>query len=173
MKRRLISSDQATPAPKQLVQPCSDCPWSREALNGWLGDNTADEWVQMAHGETPIECHVHPNVQCAGAAIYRANVCKLSRDPSILRLPADREAVFARSAEFLEHHAKRPERPRPSGSVDAAFEQVRDAIDRVSDPSRLNKMEYLELLNVIAVDVEMRAEAARQELEDEEPDGHE
>jgi hypothetical protein len=28
-------------------------------------------------------------------------------------------------------------------------------------------MEYLELLNVIAVDVEMRAEAARQELEEE------
>jgi hypothetical protein len=29
MKRRLISSDEATPAGKQPIRPCSDCPWAR------------------------------------------------------------------------------------------------------------------------------------------------
>lgn len=169
-RRKLISSDQATPAPKQLVQPCSDCPWARAALNGWLGSNTAEEWLQMAHGETHIECHVHPNVQCAGASIYRANVGKRPRDPSLLRLPSDRDTVFGTPSEFREHHAKRPEKQKPSGAVDAAFCEIRDKLDEVSDPSRLNKMEYLELLNVISVDIEMRIEATRREMEESEED---
>ena len=42
--------------------------------------------------------------QCAGAAIYRANVCKSPRDGSLLKLPADRETVFADKSEFWEHH---------------------------------------------------------------------
>lgn len=42
--------------------------------------------------------------QCAGLAIYRANVCKKPRDRSILTLPADREAVFAAPSEFRHHH---------------------------------------------------------------------
>jgi hypothetical protein len=110
VKRKLISSAEATPAPKQIVQPCSDCPWAREALNGWLGGNTADKWIRMAHGEVFIECHVHPNVQCAGVAIYRANVCKSVRGTELLRLEPDRKIVFARPAEFLEHHSKLPTR---------------------------------------------------------------
>ena len=109
---KLISSDEATPAGKQITKPCSDCPWSRTALNGWLGGNTAEEWIQMVHGETIIECHVHPDVQCAGAAIYRANVCKRLRDRKALTLPADRESVFARPTEFVDHHEKSPAKVR-------------------------------------------------------------
>ena len=60
----------------------------------------------MVHGEAMIECHVHPDVQCAGAAIYRANVCKRLRNPDALSLPAGRESVFARPTEFVDHHKK-------------------------------------------------------------------
>jgi|SRR5208337_2170703 len=105
---KLISSEQATPAGKQITKPCSDCPWSRESLNGWLGGNTVHEWTIFAHGETRIDCHVHPDVQCAGAAIYRSNVCKDPRDKSLLVLPADRERVFSNAGEFHAHHTKRP-----------------------------------------------------------------
>ena len=104
--RRLISADEAVQAKAQHTKPCSDCPWARTALNGWLGGVSAQEWIQRAHGEAKIPCHTLRGAQCAGLAIYRANVCKSPRDPSILRLPADREKVFATPMEFTEYHER-------------------------------------------------------------------
>ena len=104
MKRRLISSEEARPAAGQHKKPCSDCPWARTSLPGWLGSASVEEWVAEAHGEGVIECHALTGAQCAGAAIYRTNVCKSPRDPSILLLPADRERVFAAPKEFTSHH---------------------------------------------------------------------
>lgn len=102
-RRQLITSDQAIPTTGQHKQACSDCPWSRASLPGWLGGNSAQEWIGFAHTETYIPCHVLDGAECAGAAVYRANVSKLPR-PGLLRLPADRKAVFATPVEFLEHH---------------------------------------------------------------------
>jgi hypothetical protein len=78
-----------------------------------LGPWSAEEWEQIAHGEAPIACHVTLDgdsgwdsddvVQCAGAAIYRANVCKLPKDPSVAVLVPDRELVFS-FGEFVEYH---------------------------------------------------------------------
>ena len=82
MKRRLISSDEATPAGKQPIRPCSDCPWARASLPGWLGGLSTREWLELAHGEVRIECHVHPDAECAGAAVYRANVWLLKLAPN-------------------------------------------------------------------------------------------
>lgn len=91
------------------MRPCSDCPWRRDSLPGWLGEATPDnstpeEWIRIAHAEFLLECHVISNMQCAGAAIYRRNICKLPRDKNLLTLPADREKVFAMPKQFLEHH---------------------------------------------------------------------
>lgn len=98
--------------------PCGDCPWRVNSLPGWLGPHSADEWLAMAHGEGPIACHTtivgdengdgdwdHPDIlQCAGAARFRANVCKSPRDPDIARGPADRENIFTWNDKFLAHH---------------------------------------------------------------------
>lgn len=105
-KLKLITSEDAKPATSQHTKPCSDCPFARDALPGWLGTSTAEEWRQMAHGETWIECHVHTGVQCAGASIYRANVAKTPRDKTIMRLPADPKSCFVTPMEFLEHHRR-------------------------------------------------------------------
>lgn len=105
-RRQLISSDEAAEAKGQHEKPCSDCPWARAALHGWLGGLSVDEWLAAAHGEANIECHALQGAQCAGAAIYRANMCKLPRDPDILRLPANRASVFATPMEFREHHSQ-------------------------------------------------------------------
>ena len=114
MKRKLVSGDEAVECPKQPQKACSDCPWGREALNGWLGHLSIDEWIQSAHGETTVECHAQkgPNGPwaCAGLALYRANVGKIPRNPNALRLPADRESVFANPMQFREHHEKRDPR---------------------------------------------------------------
>lgn len=90
---------------KQHTEPCKDCPWRRTAAPGWLGSISADEWVQIAHGECHVECHTIAGSQCAGIAIYRANVVKKPRDPQIQVLPKDKQNVFATPTEFLEYHA--------------------------------------------------------------------
>lgn len=103
-RRVLVSSDEATPATRQHERPCGDCPWRRDSVPGWLGGLPPDAWLRGAHGDERIDCHTLTGAQCAGAAIYRANVAKRPRDPETLVLPANRERVFARPDEFRAHH---------------------------------------------------------------------
>lgn len=105
-KKQCVSSDEARPANGQHCTPCSDCPWARTSLRGWTGSSTPEKFVADAHGETRIECHTLIGAQCAGAAIYRGNVCKSPRDKELLKLPSNRALVFATRFEFLEHHRK-------------------------------------------------------------------
>lgn len=105
MGRKLISSDEAVQSDVQHTRPCSDCPWSRKSLEGWLGGHSVEDWLQTAHGDAPELCHVIDNQQCAGISIYRANICKQPRHPQALRLPADRVVVFAWPTEFAAHHS--------------------------------------------------------------------
>lgn len=102
-QRKLIEFGQGPEAKVQITQPCTDCPMARDALPGWLGGATPQEYRQLAHSDAVVACHVHGNVQCAGMAIYRRNVCKRT-DPPNLTLPADRVKVFAHPGEFLAHH---------------------------------------------------------------------
>lgn len=99
--------------PEATVRPCNECPWLRTSVPGYLGPSSAEEWIEMAHGETPIACHMtieHDGQdwselrQCAGAAIFRANVCKTPRHPMVARAKPNTEAVFSWNDEFLEHH---------------------------------------------------------------------
>jgi hypothetical protein len=103
MSGQLKTYHDAVKTKSQHKQPCSDCPFSRKSLPGWLGSMNADEWVQAVHGEALIDCHT-TDKQCAGAAIYRANNCKVPRDRTILQLPANRQKVFASPVEFIKHH---------------------------------------------------------------------
>lgn len=76
-------------------------------MPGYLGPHTADEWLEHAHGESITMCHTKRHgQQCAGFAIYRANVCKTTRYSDTLKLPPDREAVFASRDEFKTHHER-------------------------------------------------------------------
>lgn len=107
--------------PEVTAKPCNDCPWRRNSLPGWLGPFNAGEWLLLAHGEAAIACHLtiadsdedgngdwnQPGMrQCAGAAIFRANICKSPRNPEIARLPQDRENVFSWNDEFIAHHER-------------------------------------------------------------------
>jgi len=101
---QLVTSEHTQLSDKQHTKPCSDCPWSRKSVQGWLGPCTKEEWVQIAHGEGRIDCHVFEGPQCAGAAIYRSNVGKRPRDRDTLLLPKDKVRVFSSPVEFLDHH---------------------------------------------------------------------
>jgi hypothetical protein len=75
-------------------------------MRGWLGGMTIETFLDHAHSESVLDCHRGDgNVQCVGAAIYRANVAKLTRHPEqIMTAEADRELVFASPMEFQQHH---------------------------------------------------------------------
>lgn len=103
-QRQLLTVEDAVETKCQHKTPCSDCPWARKAVRGWLGEASKEDWIQSAHGEARIECHTMIPHQCAGAAIYRANVIKSCRDQSILKLPANKSLVFSTPFEFLAHH---------------------------------------------------------------------
>lgn len=100
--RKLIHSGEAAPATKQLTKACSDCPLRRDALNGWLGGYTPEEYARLCHSDAVVECHVHAGSRCAGLAIYRRNTAKWQ--PEEHRLPADHETIFSNVMQFLEHH---------------------------------------------------------------------
>jgi hypothetical protein len=111
---QLMLGSEAIVTEKQHNAPCSDCPWARKSIPGWLGSDTAEDWIKLAHGEGSADCHGTMQVDgspwsCAGLAIYRANVCKSVRDPEALRLPPNRASVFSWSSEFLDHHKRTPE----------------------------------------------------------------
>lgn len=104
---------------RQHTKPCKDCPFRRKSLPGWLGDNDLEDFTIAAVSDVPMPCHLtpgagaapgfemHPNAsQCAGRGIFLSNMCKSPRDKDILKLPADREAVFSRPQEFVEHHSR-------------------------------------------------------------------
>lgn len=101
--RKLLTYHDAKPRKTQHKHPCSDCPFRRDAIPGWLAGESPEWWMQLAHGEGSSECHTSDK-QCAGLAVYRANVCKSPRDESALRLPKDPIVVFSSRQEFITHH---------------------------------------------------------------------
>ena len=101
--------------PDAVPKPCVECPWRRDSTPGFIGPHTAEEWVRMAHSEIAIACHMTiqeeswdaPGIrQCAGAGIFRANICKSPRNPEVVVLEADRETVFGWNDEFVAHHTQ-------------------------------------------------------------------
>lgn len=89
----------------QHTVPCKECPWRRKACPGWLGsDYSRDKWLHVAHGDDAVECHKSSKHDCAGMAIFRANVYKRPREGLIL--PKDHALVFSNDAEFKAHHEK-------------------------------------------------------------------
>ena len=102
----------------QHTKPCRECPFRRKGLPGFLGGAPAEVFIGQAHGDFWLPCHLHSDYkdpdwktdhskpQCAGTAIYRANVCKSQKNESLLSLPPDRAQVFSEPAEFIAYHKR-------------------------------------------------------------------
>lgn len=114
------------PKPK-LAKACRDCPFRRVARPGWLGADTADNFVRGAladFADYPLPCHLtidysdpdwkktqyDESALCAGALIFCKNQAKTPRDPEraawLLTVEADLETVFRYPWEFYEHHGE-------------------------------------------------------------------
>jgi hypothetical protein len=107
----------------QRKKPCKECPFRRKSAPGWLGRDTPEGFITTAMADHPMPCHLEVDYEqkdwrtqaasaplCAGALIFFANTCKLSRDPERPRLKPDRANVFNNPREFIEHHAYEPTR---------------------------------------------------------------
>jgi len=104
-KGKLIASSLNNRSRRQHNTPCSDCPWRRDSLPGWLGGTEVKDFLLLGHRDEKYNCHVIVNQQCAGLAIYKSNTCKRV-DPPLLKLPKDTTKVFATPMEFLQHHER-------------------------------------------------------------------
>lgn len=96
------------------MKPCKACPWIRASEPGYLGGSEAEVYVGQAVLPFWLPCHSSANyegkasdvnavVECAGAAMFRANI-GVKLPPSLLSMPADQEVAFGSLAEFYAHH---------------------------------------------------------------------
>ncbi len=100
-----------------LTKPCKSCPFSRKVTPGELGGSSPFVYVGQIQGPFILNCHSGPGyedpkkrgelgmTQCAGAAIFRANLGLSQKMPKVFHsLPENHELVFSSFAEFLAHH---------------------------------------------------------------------
>jgi hypothetical protein len=123
-----MMSDQRTAA-------CKGCPFSKKSESGKLGGSPIETYLGQIIGPFFLPCHAAKGYkgndekietckcQCAGAAVFRANLGLDSRMPAaLLRLPAHSDPnVFESLEEFVRHH-------RPELS-EAEVEKLTDHVD--------------------------------------------
>lgn len=103
---------------KNVMSPCPDCPFSRTVKPGALGGSPPETFIGQAYGPFILPCHKTCNFsdplwkdktidtpQCAGAAIFRANIGLNGQFPAVIhQLAPNKDKVFANAAEFYAHH---------------------------------------------------------------------
>lgn len=108
----------------ELKRPCPDCPFRTDSLEGWLGENRAEEIIDsITRLQQTFACHETTGIkgdvpkggeqQCAGAMIMLE---KIERPTQMMRIAErlgmyDRHAldmdapVFDGPEEFIHHHS--------------------------------------------------------------------
>ena len=97
-------------------KPCKECPFSKTIEPGRTGNSSPTILIGQAYGPFFLPCHMDPAytrdrrstdlLQCAGAAVFRANVGVAEKMPeALLQLPASHDA-FETPEELIAHHAK-------------------------------------------------------------------
>lgn len=114
-----------------MKKPCTECPFKKKSLPGWLGEASGDPERFLA----PMEYHITPchlkvkwdeaeernlivdgkDNPCIGALHFLANSCKLPRGARIpgpykdlMKLSIKNEDVFKWEFDFKKHHAQKP-----------------------------------------------------------------
>ncbi len=103
-------------------KPCSDCPFRRKAMPGWLGGSAPEGFIDCMQRDEPLPCHQtidyddpHWLVKwmgqggdvgnvCAGSLIFMANKIQRPHDPNFPTMKPDHETVFSNSVEFVRYH---------------------------------------------------------------------
>lgn len=86
-----------------IKTPCRDCPFRKDALKGWLGEQRVAELLAA----DSFVCHKRTDMQCAGHMLINGKDNAFVRVASVLNIALDlsgREQVFASKAACIEHH---------------------------------------------------------------------
>jgi hypothetical protein len=108
-----------------VKKACPQCPFRRDITPGYLGGSPVGKYIGQIIGPFILHCHMHyqdkdyksqqekgiklmvTKPQCAGAAIFRANMKITDRMPEVLhRLPEDHKTCFSNPPEFMAHHER-------------------------------------------------------------------
>ena len=96
-------------------KPCQECPFNKTLPTPFSGGSPPEVYIGQICGPFLLSCHMDPEydpgpenlgqltiTQCAGAAIFRANVGVADfMPPNLHHLPADTENVDATFVEFM------------------------------------------------------------------------
>jgi hypothetical protein len=131
---------------KHMIEPCVNCPWSPKVKPGALGGSEPQVFLGQAFGPFILPCHkacdfndpewkgkMDTTPQCAGAAMFRANVGMSPMLPAeIHKLPRSSKA-FSRPEDFLGHHLSVPvEKAKELLKVYPLVKMVRDQMERTT-----------------------------------------
>ena len=87
-----------------VKQPCTDCPFRKDTLKGWLGRERMGEICE----HDSFVCHKNTGLQCAGHMLIKGNGNGFVRLAERLNMDTGlngRELVFDNSIECINHHS--------------------------------------------------------------------
>ena len=102
-----------------VKEPCPACPFVKTVEPGALGGSSIAVYIGQSMGPFMLPCHKHCNFndpywklkiedtpQCAGAAMFRANIGVADLMPAALHSLPKSDKVFGSAAEFFAHHGR-------------------------------------------------------------------
>src|SRR5271154_2443844 len=104
-----------------VKKPCSQCPFRRKSMPGWLGNSSPEGFIDCIQRDEPLPCHQTIDYDdprwlskwieqqgagkmCAGALVFMANKVQRPHDREFPTMPKDPANVFSNSVEFVRHH---------------------------------------------------------------------
>lgn len=108
--------------------PCSECPFRKNSLPGYLGGFTAEETIRVAVSESNFDCHLtridengngipedsKKRKACAGRMLFATNTAKSFRRPELEQVRLQLKNKTSQKVkdnilsylEFIKHHDK-------------------------------------------------------------------
>ena len=84
--------------------PCKDCPFRKDTMEGWLGEDRMAEILQS----DSFVCHKNTALQCAGHMLIKGHENSFVRLAAAMGIDtgiSGRELVFDNESDCISHHA--------------------------------------------------------------------
>lgn len=133
-------------------KPCSDCPFRRRAMPGWLGASSPEGFLDCMNRDEPLPCHQTVDYDdpdwlskwqaqengsmCAGTLIFMANKMQRPRTRGFPTMLPDKTEVFSDSLEFVRHHREAPIRSWDDDAQSEGAQLQRELVRRASEAAR-------------------------------------
>lgn len=87
-----------------VKKPCKDCPYRKDSLKGWLGEERMTELLNT----DSFVCHKNTELQCAGHMLIKGDANIVVRVAKIykedLKLKGE-DLIFDTEQQCIDHHA--------------------------------------------------------------------